>query len=69
VADNPEACSPRIPAKASLKSPLDFPFRQVTVAYHQALSILIPAILMELNVLDNLVFYRCLQKLARSFLQ
>jgi hypothetical protein len=47
----------------------DFPFRQVTVAYHQALSILIPAILMELNVLDNLVFYRCLQKLARSFLQ
>jgi hypothetical protein len=47
----------------------DFPFRQVTAAYHQALSILIPAILMELNVLDNLVFYRCLQKLARSFLQ
>jgi hypothetical protein len=29
----------------------DFPFRQVTVAYHQPLSILIPAILMELNVL------------------
>src|ERR1700686_2866986 len=35
----------------------------------KSLSILIPAILMELNVLDNLVFYRCLQKLARSFLQ
>jgi hypothetical protein len=47
----------------------DFPFRQVTIAYHQTLPFLIPAILMELNVLDNLVFYRCLQKLARSFLQ
>jgi hypothetical protein len=27
------------------------------------------AILVELNVIDDLVFYRCLQKLARSFLQ
>jgi hypothetical protein len=39
------------------------------VAYNQALSILITPILVELNVIHYLVFDRCLQQLARSFLE
>src|SRR5438105_3261798 len=37
------------------------PLRQMPVAYHQPLSILITSILIELNVVDYLVFDRCLQ--------
>jgi hypothetical protein len=111
VADRPEAFSPRIAAKASVKSPVEIPFRysaginastlscsahkpgqnrtgkstlvtmpyprltnfngpnstdylplwQMPVAYNKPLSILITSILMELNVVDYLVFDRCLQ--------
>jgi hypothetical protein len=39
------------------------------LAYYQALSILITAILVELNVVHYLVFDRCLQQLARPFLK
>src|SRR5438105_15759619 len=39
------------------------------VAYHQPLSILITSILVELDVVDYLVFDRGLQQLACSFLQ
>jgi hypothetical protein len=41
----------------------------MTVTYNQPLSILVTAILVELNVVHYLVFYRCLQQLARSFLE
>jgi len=45
------------------------PLWQVPVAYHQPLPILIPPILVKLNVLDDLIFDRRLQKLACAFLQ
>src|SRR5690349_14334170 len=45
------------------------PLRQMPVAYNQPLSILTAPILVELNVVHYLVFYRCLQQLARSFLE
>jgi hypothetical protein len=41
----------------------------MSVAHNQPLSILIPAIFVELNVVHYLVFDRGLQQLARSFLE
>ena len=45
------------------------PLWQMPVADNQALSILITSILVELNVLDDLIFDRRLQKLTRAFLE
>jgi hypothetical protein len=36
----------------------DFSLRQMSIAYHQSLSILIPPILVKLDVVDYLVFNR-----------
>jgi hypothetical protein len=47
----------------------DFSLRQMSIAYHQSLSILIPLILVKLDVVDYLVFNRRLQELPGSFLQ